>query len=247
MNPILPIRFISRKIITKQNSVFKSHEYGELYYSYQGIMELMVNGSYYIAPQQYCLWLPPYTQHCCLCQKEVIFFALHIDPVWVHKLSQRVCVVTISPLLQYILEYLYLQPQTQLTIPENQHLLQVAYDQLLQASFKDNYLPYSNDPLIAPILTLFTDNPADENTITNLAKRVNSTERTIMRRAKQELGMSLTEWKLRFRVIKAMEMLNNGLSVERIALELGYSNASAFIHMFRKLTNMTPREFRNQV
>lgn len=72
----------------------------------------------------------------------------------------------------------------------------------MQAPSSDNYLPGSKDPFIAPILELLNGNPADDKSIKQLAKIVNTTERTLMRRAIKTLGMSLTEWKLRLRVVK---------------------------------------------
>jgi len=50
-----------------------------------------------------------------------------------------------------------------------------------------------------------------------------------------------------FTCSEAAAMLNRGFSVERTALELGYSSSSAFISMFRKLMGMTPGEFRNNL
>ncbi|WP_392564811.1 AraC family ligand binding domain-containing protein [Orbus wheelerorum] len=152
MTPILPIRLMSRKIVPKQDSIGLSHDYGELYYSLHGVMELMIDGQHYIAPKHHCIWLPPNTWHYCTCQNEVHFLTLHIDPIWAKALSDKVCVLTVSSLMQSVLGYLHNQPQDRLDIPSNQRLLQVAYDQLLQASSSDNYLPGSNDPMIAPFL-----------------------------------------------------------------------------------------------
>lgn len=77
-----------------------------------------------------------------------------------------------------------------------------------------------------------------------LAKAVHVTERTLLRRAQRDLGMTLTEWRQRLKVVKAMPMLESGAKVEAIAMDLGYASASAFIAMFRRLTGQTPDEYR---
>ncbi|OGB54075.1 MAG: hypothetical protein A2503_16455 [Burkholderiales bacterium RIFOXYD12_FULL_59_19] len=46
------------------------------------------------------------------------------------------------------------------------------------------------------------------------------------------------------RVVKAMALLERGQTVETSALDLGYGGASAFIRMFKRLTDATPDEFR---
>lgn len=55
-----------------------------------------------------------------------------------------------------------------------------------------------------------------------------------------------TDWRQRLRVVKALAMLETGRSVEAIGLDLGYSSASAFIAMFRRMTGTTPDKVRGQ-
>ncbi|MCB2040609.1 MAG: helix-turn-helix domain-containing protein, partial [Rhodoferax sp.] len=67
------------------------------------------------------------------------------------------------------------------------------------------------------------------------------------RRCQRDLGMSLTEWRQRLRVVKALPRLEAGDKVETIAFDLGYGSASAFIAMFRRLMDVTPDEYRKTV
>jgi AraC-like DNA-binding protein len=57
--------------------------------------------------------------------------------------------------------------------------------------------------------------------------------------------MPFSEWKQRLRVVKAMPRLEANEKVEHISAKLGYSNASAFIAMFRRMTGVTPDEYRS--
>lgn len=63
----------------------------------------------------------------------------------------------------------------------------------------------------------------------------------------RELGLSLTQWRQRLRVVRALPRLEAGDKVESIALDLGYGSASAFIAMFRRLMAVTPDEYRRTV
>ena len=89
--------------------------------------------------------------------------------------------------------------------------------------------------------------PSDERPLAELAAAFHSTERTISRRCRRELGMGFAEWRQRLRVVKALPRLAAGDKVEAIALDLGYASASAFIAMFRRLTGQTPDEHRRVV
>ena len=96
------------------------------------------------------------------------------------------------------------------------------------------------------MLTALEKNPADERSLAQWAKQVHTTERTLERRCQQHLGLSFSDWRQRLRVVKALAMLETGQSVETIALDLGYSSASAFIAMFRRMTGTTPDKVRGQ-
>jgi len=56
--------------------------------------------------------------------------------------------------------------------------------------------------------------------------------------------MSLHEWRQRLKVMKALSLLNQGKTIESIALDLGYASSSAFIFMFKRWMNLTPDQFR---
>lgn len=57
--------------------------------------------------------------------------------------------------------------------------------------------------------------------------------------------MPFGEWRQRQRFsLAALPMLERGDTVQAIALELGYSTASAFIAMFRRQGGGTPDQFR---
>ena len=86
--------------------------------------------------------------------------------------------------------------------------------------------------------------PGDNRTLAEFAQAANTTERTLSRRCERDLGMSLTEWRQRLRVVRSLPLLEAGEKVEAIALDLGYGSASAFIAMFKRLMGVTPDECR---
>jgi transcriptional regulator GlxA family with amidase domain len=117
-------------------------------------------------------------------------------------------------------------------------------DQLTLAPRAGSYLPGSSDPALGAVLQMLEAHPGDPRSLPELAQAAHTTERTLMRRARRDLGMSFAEWRQRLRVVKAMALLEAGQTVESIALDLGYGSASAFITMFKRLVGATPDEFR---
>ncbi|MBV1789648.1 helix-turn-helix transcriptional regulator [Marinobacterium sp. D7] len=221
-----------------------SHLWGEFVYTFSGVMEVKVGGQQYLVPTQYGLWLPPHVEHQGLNRYEACHCSLYVAEPICHALPSTTCALTMTPLVSTMLEHLKARALTPPYSEEDQRLLQVLVDQLAMAECVGSYLPSSVDPLLAPILAQLDSAPGDNATLTELANRVHTTERTLIRRCQRDLGMSLAEWRQRLRVIKALPMLEAGDKVESIALDLGYASSSAFINMFRRLMGVTPDEYR---
>ncbi|WP_211252175.1 AraC family transcriptional regulator [Marinobacterium jannaschii] len=221
-----------------------SHRWGEFVYSFCGVMEVKLANNHFIAPPPYGVWLPPGTLHVGQNRDATSYCSVYISAEYLQTLPQNPCILAVNPLMRSILEYLRDQFQGLPLQAEDQRLLLALRDQLARAECAGSYLPDTEDPLLAPVLRQLRDNPGDNRSLAAFASAVNTAERTLIRRCKQELGMTFTEWRQRLRIMAALSLLSEGQTVENIALDLGYSSASAFIVMFRKLMGMTPDEFR---
>ncbi len=219
------------------------HEWGEFIYAFKGIMEINIAQIDYITPPPYGIWLPPNLQHSGLNRTSVSHGTLYIHESLCAALPKQAGILLNSPLVSALFEHLRQQPSHEPTA-EHQRLLQVLLDQLKQAKLVSSYLPHSEHPALQQILTHLHQHPADLTPMSELSKIGNMTERTLARLCQKELGMSLHEWRQRLKVIKAMSMLNEAKTVENIALDLGYANASAFINMFKRWMHFTPDQFR---
>ena len=219
------------------------HAWGEFIYAFKGVMQVNIEQINYITPPPHGLWLPPHIQHSGLNRTSVSHGTLYIHESLCHHLPTRPGIMLSSPLVSAIFQHLR-QHRLPDTHPEHIRLLHVLHDQLQHAELIGNYLPDTNHAGLRQILDFLHQNPADQSTLEVLAQHINMTERTLSRHCQKELGMSLHEWRQRLKVTKAMSMLNQGKSVEHIAYDLGYANASAFINMFKRWMKLTPDQFR---
>lgn len=240
-----PIYFRVASVPAHTSYPLHSHEWGEFVYAFSGVMELKLGDRHYLAPPQYGIWLPPRVAHRGLNRHEACHCSVYVAAALTARLPAAPCALTVSPLLRALLDHLRLQPEAApRSSAPRQRLLQVLVDQLAAATCVGSYLPSSDDPLLAPVLAALQAAPGDARSIAELAAAVHTTERTLMRRCQSELGMTLAEWRQRLRAVKAMPRLEAGETIENIALDLGYSSASAFIAMFRRLMGTTPDEYR---
>ncbi len=80
-----------------------------------------------------------------------------------------------------------------------------------------------------------------------LAKEVGVTEDYISRIFNRELGLSPWEYLNRYRIYHAKELLRRtNDSIGSISQQVGYNDQKYFSRVFRKLTGVGPKEFREQ-
>jgi AraC-like DNA-binding protein len=249
-SPDLPSPIMFRSAHVPAGGVYPQHQHawGEFVYSFSGIMEVKLADRHYLAPPQYGVWLPPGVVHVGLNRLAAHHCSVYIAPQACEALPRTPCALTVTPLVRVLLDHLHQSPpQPDPNEPATEsdgRLLQVLVDLLGRAPCAGSYLPSSDDPALSELLQQLEANPADNRGLPALAQAVHLTERTLMRRCQRDLGMSLNEWRQRLRVVKAMTFLEAGQTVETVALDLGYSGASAFIAMFKRLMGATPDEYR---
>jgi len=240
----VPIMFRSARVPADGLYPQHQHAWGEFVYSFSGVMEVKVAEHHYLAPPQYGIWLPPNMEHVGLNRHEAHHCSLYIGPQACKNMPAAPRALTVSPLVRAMLEHLQQQGAQQPGNAADARLLRVLADQLALAPRAGSYLPTSDDPQLGAVLRMLEAQPGDNRSLPELAHAAHTTERTLMRRAQRDLGMSLADWRQRLRVVRAMPLLEAGQTVETIALDLGYGSASAFITMFKRLVGATPDEFR---
>ncbi|RVU32550.1 AraC family transcriptional regulator [Neptunomonas marina] len=224
------------------------HQWGEFVFSFSGVLEMKAEGLEFRVPPNFGLWHPPGCEHHGGNTHASLHCSLYIDAALAHErgMPDRTCALLINPMLQAILNHLrHHPPQSPYTVQESK-LLDVVLDQLVASPATGSYLPNSSDGTLIKVLNYLKDDPANSQPLSAIAEYFGTTERTLARKARRDLGMPLSEWRQRLKVMRSIVLLQEGMSVESVALDLGYSTASAFIAMFRRLLNTTPDEYRKQ-
>lgn len=218
------------------------HRWSEFVYSYSGITEVQAGEDLFLAPPHLGLWIPAGTEHTSSNHNETVYCSFYIASKFCQRMPPEICVVVVTPLVQAMLDFLRDNPAEN-TDPERQRLLRVLVDQLAHCQTTGSYIPATNHPDLDALLQELRSNPADGRSLDQLAEDFDMSKRTLMRHCQAELGMSLTEWRQRLKIVSALPLLQAGQSVESVALDLGYGTSSAFIAMFRRLTGTSPKRF----
>lgn len=87
----------------------------------------------------------------------------------------------------------------------------------------------------------------EKYTVDFLADRFNMSRRTFERRFKKATRNTVTEYIQRVKIEGAKKQLEIGRkSIAEIMLDVGYSDVQAFREVFKRITGMTPNEYRNK-
>ena len=103
-----------------------------------------------------------------------------------------------------------------------------------------------NDPRMIEIMNYIQANYIDV-TLDDLAEKFYLSKPYLSKYIKEKSGVTFGELVKKVRMKKARAMLkSSSMTVENIALTVGYQNVEHFNRLFKKAYNMTPVQFRNQ-
>ena len=102
------------------------------------------------------------------------------------------------------------------------------------------FLPLSTDARLSRFMKTLIENPGDKRSFDVLARKAGSNLHTLSRLFASETGMTFSQWRMRLRMMEAVERLSQGRTITQVSFELGYASASAFIAAFRRNLGVTP-------
>ncbi|WP_407160684.1 helix-turn-helix transcriptional regulator [Bradyrhizobium sp. STM 3557] len=148
-------------------------------------------------------------------------------------------IVAVPPLLREAVLRATLWDSDEVTTGR-QRICDLIVDEIACLPPEDLGLPLPHDARLQRIARSLLEHPADSRTVDEWANWAGIASRTLSRRFPQETGLTLTEWRHRARLMRALERLAEGDAVTTVAVDLGYSSVSGFIALFRRTFGVTP-------
>ncbi len=108
------------------------------------------------------------------------------------------------------------------------------------------YKPHS-DPLVKRVQEFIEDHFNQLIQVSDLAAMVNITPRTLNRRFQSCMAMRPIEYIQAVRIEEAKRLLESGeVSIKSLADHVGYNDISSFTRLFKRATELTPKEYQNK-
>jgi len=114
-----------------------------------------------------------------------------------------------------------------------------------QAQFIKDPVPDCDAETLGGLLVWITEHLDEDLSVEALARRSLMSARTFARRFREETGTTPHSWVTRQRVIRAEQLLETtARSVDRIADDVGFSNAATLRHHFTRVRAVSPQQYR---
>lgn len=105
---------------------------------------------------------------------------------------------------------------------------------------QDKTLP--NDNLLE-VKQMVMESPEQDFNLDDLAKQVYISKYYLIRKFKQEVGLTPHNFQLQNRIRKAQKLLREGWTISDTAVEMGFFDQSHFIKTFKGIVGISPREY----
>lgn len=239
-----PVVALSTTSVTKDwENARHQHRKAQLIYSVRGILNCEIEDGVWIVPPQCAIWIPGDLPHAARGAGETECYCLFVEPNAAPDLPTSCCTISVSPLLRELLLKAAGFPELYALGGREERLIAALLDELVEAPVEDLHLPMPRDPRLRRLVEMMLADPSDKTSKGDWATRIGMSERSMSRLLLHEIGMSFGRWRRQLHVILALQRLTKGESVQTVALELGYENASGFITMFRKAAGKSPARY----
>ena len=159
-------------------------------------------------------------------------------------LPDRCASLTLTPLVVELVRHLAERPAAAYQPGDHLHrLVQVLLEELRVMQVSTLHLPIPDDPALRHIANGLIQNPRDRAPVSEWARRVAMSERSLSRLVRRRTAMSFGRWRQQLQILIALQRLSEGASVQTVAYDLGYESVSAFITMFKSALGKPPARY----
>jgi len=218
------------------------HRKGQLILALHGAVTCTAGNEIWIVPPNCGVWIPGGVPHSARATANAKLNYLFVEP-GAANLPNISCALTTSPMIREMIARLARERVEYLADSHASRIARVVLDELVEMPRERFNLPISDNPKIRTIADALTARPSDRSTLSDWAKRVAMSDRSLARLLIRETGLTFGRWRQQLHLVVALRELASGETVQNVAAELGYDSVNAFITMFKKALGSTPAQY----
>lgn len=220
-----------------------THPTLQVVFSLDGTLTASTTSSEWRAPPHSMVWIPPHRQHGLAVARPCKVFCIHLSTHGLEVLDD----CSVSPVSTLVIELVvYLaRSDRSVELARQACLKQIIREELQCVDSSACRMQLPLDRRAARIARAILAEPSNPRTLHEWASEVGACERTLSRVFERQTGLTFKKWQQRSRLLRAVELLRQGVPVTEVALTVGYESVSAFISIFRKEYGVTPGAYVN--
>lgn len=233
------------ELVRDEHDRAHSHPWHQLLLPRSGMLRTRTPTDIFFVPSNRAALVPAGVVHESWALSDARFAGIYFDPdIYPENLTRcRIIEVTgfLDALIARTLEAGKANDQAHSS--RQQRIFSVLMDEIAASSAVDLSVTMPADKRLQPVIQALLTRPSSSRPLSAWAQTVGASQRTISRLFLKETGMSFGRWRQKVRMVSALSLLEEGKSVQQIALNVGYSSASAFIFAFRQEFGLPPQRY----
>jgi AraC-like DNA-binding protein len=225
-----------------RDTAMHRHARGQLLGARRGLITVYAGDRQWVAPPSQAVWIPPGWPHGLRSHGPYSGYSVYLSPAACAGLPSAPRALAASVLLLAAVERAAAWDGDARDAPRRR-VIEVIRDEIRDQPQAAGALLLPAEARLQRLALALSDDPADTRTLAQWADWIGMAPRTLARHFLAETGLTLSAWRQRARLMRALEMLAAGAAVTTVALDLGYDNVSAFIAMFKREHGVTPGRY----
>ncbi|MGO3327418.1 AraC family transcriptional regulator [Gordonia sp. (in: high G+C Gram-positive bacteria)] len=219
-----------------------SHPTHELVWKDRGAGVVVGDGERWTTTPGLGLWIPAGMPHSGWTMASSTSYSTHFNVGSLKTLSTRPIAVAVTPLLRLLLLRL-----SEPDLPSDSRAVAEAmvFD-VIRPAERQLRVCVPTDMTLRPIIDAVLADPSTQTTLDVWARRLDVSSRTLHRGFIEHTGCGFAEWVRGARIQHAIPLLLEGATLDELCEPCGYHTATSFSVAFRKVTGLTPGQFRSR-
>jgi AraC-like DNA-binding protein/quercetin dioxygenase-like cupin family protein len=221
-----------------------AHKRGQLLYAATGVVTVITGEGSWVVPPRRALWIPAGVVHeVRMSGAAVCTLSAYVRDQACAQLPARCRVIGVSLLLHALLLDAVDLPAEYTLDGRDGRVMALLLDEIAAMPTLALNTPLPRDPRLARLCRALIGAPALEIDIDAMALKAGMSRRSFTRVFRQQTGMSFGAWRQHACLLVALTRLGGGESITQVAIDLGYSSASAFTAAFRRVLGAAPSRY----
>lgn len=222
------------------------HDMHQLMCTFEGGLEVEVEGGRYLIPRQLAAWIPAGIPHRMTLHR-VPCGSIYFPKDMVRHPGDRIRAVVVSPLMREMameaMRWPLHEPDTPLRTAFFRAMAELCNEWIENEA--DLFLPTSDNAQLERALQ-YTASHMDKK-LPEVCRYAGMSERSFRRHLKAAYGMSWEGYRGQIRLLRAVTLLDEtDLSIDEVAAQCGFESPSGFARAFRATMKQAPRAYRNR-